>query len=126
METLTPTPTPTPTSPQVDPRPAPDSPRAAPSPSRTLLYEDDEMRIWRIEVAPGSVLAAAETPEDTFVCVLQGSRTLVAPRGATAYEIRYERGQAAFVRAEDDQRRSYLNRGDEPLRLLRVEMKQPS
>lgn len=94
-----------------------------PKPTEELLFEDDELRVWRISLPPGASLIAPPEPKDHFFCVLDGGRVLVAGDGATAWDLSYQRGQTAFLRREDAASRGYGNRGDEPIRFLRVDLK---
>lgn len=92
---------------------------------RELLFEDDELGVWRLTVPPGSSVEPPrdDLPKDHWLCVLQGGRALLSAAGASAWEIDYARGQSAFVRHDGTEGRMLTNRGAEPMRLLRVELK---
>lgn len=98
-------------------------PSSEPKPVEELLFEDDELRAWRISLPPGASLRAQPEAKDHFLCVLEGGRVLVSVDGGTGWELSYQRGQTAFLRREDAASRSYGNRGDEPIRFVRVELK---
>ncbi len=55
--------------------------------------------------------------------MLEGGRALASATNASAWELRYEQGQTAFMRAADEEPRVLTNLGDAPLRLLRIELK---
>lgn len=94
-----------------------------PRSAEELLFEDDELRVLRISLPPGASLLAPTEAKDHFLCVLDGGRVLVSGDGATAWDLSYQRGQTAFLRREDAASRGYGNRGEEPIRFLRVELK---
>lgn len=91
-----------------------------------LVFEDDEVRVWRVEVGPEQSVDASQAGAelDHWLCVLHGGRALVASSGGSAWEIQYNRGQSAFLRADGSEPRTIMNRGTEPLRFLRVELKE--
>jgi hypothetical protein len=99
-----------------------------PSQQRELLFEDDEIRVWRLAVSPGAQLVPpaddAADPQDHVLCVLKGGRALVSGTGSSSiFELNYTRGQTAFLRHGHDEQRGLLNRGETEMRFLWVELK---
>jgi hypothetical protein len=92
-----------------------------------LLIEDAEVRIYRVTIPPGATLSPVGPDGIShFNCVLEGSRGLLAGApGTTIWELSYVRGQTAFVRSDGTEPRSITNRGEEPIRFLRIELKEP-
>ncbi len=98
--------------------------RAASQPSSDLLHEDDEVRIWRLTLPPGTSMPAASDPACTYwLCVLEGGRVLMSTPGQSVWELNYDRGQSAYVRPDDSEPRTLTNRGNRQLRFLRIELK---
>lgn len=95
------------------------------SATEDLLFEDDEVRVWRLVLPAGTHSTRPDDrAADHWLCVLQGGRALVSGQvGSSAWEIRYTRGQSAFIRVDGTEPKTIANRGDEQMRMLRIELK---
>ena len=91
--------------------------------SEEVMAEDAEVRVVKVTLPPRTSLAPGSASRNHWLCVLEGGRALASATNASAWELRYEQGQTAFMRAGDEEPRVLTNLGESSLRFLRIELK---
>jgi beta-alanine degradation protein BauB len=86
------------------------------------LLENDKVRVSEVTLAPGEKLPSHQHP-DFVIYVLSGGELTGTPAGGSPQKMTLERGQAIFSPAVTH---AVENTGTTPLKLLVVEMLQPS
>ena len=88
-----------------------------------VLFEDDQIRVWSIELEPGQRLPFHRHTHDyTWTCLTPGSGLTHYGTG-DAYRVTYQRGDQAFYdqQAKGDFTHDLQNIGDAALRFVTVE-----